>query len=302
VSGTSVGVNMNTGVPYSVASARGWLLKDSSGAYLKNLAYPDNFIGDVGSAAYQAEWARRVGAYVSSVGIDGVFIDEVIADISTMSGTLPAKYPSQPAWEDAMAAFVASVGRSLRNRGMYVLVNAHKYVPGNTGSDDGSLEAKWWQRLGPYVSGLHREYFLQAASNTSQLRSDGTAWYDHWAGWTNLISVTQAMGRDFFGMTYGSMTNLRAMRYCKASFLLNWDGGGGAFIYAATDSTDPWHSAWTTDIGYPVAAKSSLAPGVWMRRFERGTVVVNASKSVVTVSVDGLARSIGATDALIITA
>jgi hypothetical protein len=300
-SGTGVNVKWNTGVPYTVARANGWLLADPSGALLTNNAYPDNYIGDVGNAAYQAEWARRVSHYLASVRADGVFIDDVIADISTMSGVFPAKYPSQTAWENAMAAFIASVGPALKSRGFYVLVNAHKWVAGNAGSDDGSVEAQWWQRLGASVSGLHTESWVQDPTNTARLRALGPEWWNHWDGWQRLVRVAQSTGADFFGYTEGSITNTRAMRYGKASFLLDWDGGGGGFIYLSSDRRDPWRPAWTTDIGRPVGAKRAITGGVWMRRFQRGTIVVNPTLTAVTVTIDGIARSIGATDALIIT-
>lgn len=73
-------------------------------------------------------------------------------------------------------------------------------------------------------------------------------------------------------------------------------------MFASTDASDPWNSAWTTDLGSPLAARSALAAGVWSRRFELGTVVVNTTLSTVTVTVDGVARTIPATDALILIA
>lgn len=300
-SGTSVNVNWDSGIPYSVALANGWLLRNASGQYLKNLQYPDNYIGDVGSAAYQSEWARRVGDYLASVGADGVHIDDVIGDIAAMSGQYPAKYPNQPAWENAMAAFVAAVGPTLKSRGFYVSVAAHTWISGNPASDDGSLDARWWQRLGPSVSALFTEYWVQDPTNVARLRARGSDWWNNWDGWQNLVRVAQATGADFFGYTLGPGSNTRAMRYGKASFLLDWDGGGGAFIYRATDASDPWNAAWTADLGRPTAGKTSLSGGVVMRRFERGIVLVNPTLAAATVTVDGVPRTIGAVDALILT-
>ncbi len=277
-SGTSVNTIWDTGVPYSVANANGWLLKDSAGVYLKNVNYPDNYIGDVGSSAYQAEWARRVGDYLASVGADGVYIDDVIADIYAMSAKYPANYPNQASWENAMASFIAYIGPTLKARGFYVLLNAHKFISGNSGSNNGSLEAQWWQRLGPSVSGLHNEYFMQSATNTSQFRGEGTAWYDNWTGWANLINVAQSMGRDFVGLTYGSTTNVQAMRYVRATHLLFWNGAGGALTYQVTNG-DPWHAEWTIAIGTPTASRYQVGSG-WRREYTGGTVLVNPSLTV----------------------
>ena len=154
-SGTSVNTSWDSGVPYAVASANNWLLRDASGTLLINSGYPDNFIGDVGNTAYSTEWSRRVGDYLASVGVvDGVFIDDVLADILPLSGRYPAKYPNQAAWLNAMASFVSAVGPALKARGFYVLVNAHKWLSGNGDSDTGVLQAQWWQRLGPYSVGF----------------------------------------------------------------------------------------------------------------------------------------------------
>lgn len=299
-SGTSVNTEWDAGVPYAVARDRGWLLTDAAGTLLKSLQYPTNFIGDVGSDAYRAEFARRVGDHAVSTGVDGVYIDDVVADISTMSGRFPAKYPDREAWEEAMVGFVQAVGSRLKARGLYVLVNAHKWVDGNPDANNGILEAQWWRRLGSSVSGFQSEYWLQDATNVSRVRSTGSAWWQNWDGWQRLVSVAQGMGADYFGYTYGSATDVRAMRFGKASFMLDWNGAGGAFIYQLTEDGDPWHPAWTTDLGRPSGTKSALAPGVWTRRFERGSVVVNATTTATTVTLDGVARSIPATDALIL--
>ena len=219
-----------------------------------------------------------MGDYLASVrGADGVFIDDVLADILPLSGKYPAKYPNQAAWENAMASFVSVVGPALKARGFYVLVNAHKWLSGNGDSDTGVLQAQWWQRLGPYVSGLHNEYFIQNSTNVSQLRGDGSAWYDNWSGWTNLIAVTQSMGRDFFGMTYGSTGNTQAMRYVRASFLLFWNGGAGGVLYQ-DESGDPWSTEWTADLGTPSGGRFAVGVG-WRRAYSGGTVLVNPSTS-----------------------
>lgn len=277
-SGVSVNTAWDSGVPYSVASSNGWLLTSSSGTPLRNVNYPDNYIGDVGNAAYQAEWARRVGDYLASVGADGVYIDDVIADISTMTGgAFPSRYPNQQAWENAMASFVASIGSTLRGRGLYVLVNANKFIAGNLGSNDGSLVAEWWRRLAPSVSGLMTEYFVQNQANSAQLRSTGTEWYNQWPGWQGLVAVAQNAGVDFFGLSYATSAATRELRYAKGSFLLDWDGGGGALIIESGNS-DPWSSEWTGDIGQPSGAKYQVGVG-WRRNFSGGTVVVNPSPS-----------------------
>src|SRR3954469_900993 len=275
--GTDVNVNWSTGVPYSQALANGWLLAGSTGSLLTNTGYAGDYVGDVGSAGYQQAWITNVLAYLAAhPGVDGVFIDEVLYDLKPLAGVEAAKYPSQQQWAAAMLSFVKAVGNALRSHGYYVALNASGYVPGDTNSNDGTNTVVWWKELGPYVNGLMNEYYDETSNGTYQLRTMGTAWYQQWDAWQRLIATAQSMGDDFFGLTKGTAGNTAAMQYGKASFLLDWNGGGGAFMYGATDGSDPTGSAWTTSIGQPAAPKQQVGAG-WMRRYAGGVALVNPS-------------------------
>jgi hypothetical protein len=275
--GTDVNVNWSTGVPYSQALANGWLLYGSSGSLLTNTGYPGNYVGDVGSAGYQQAWITNVLAYLGAhPGVDGVFIDDVLYDLKPLAGTEAAKYPTQQQWAAATLSFVKAVGSALRSHGYYVALNASGYIPGSPTSNDGTDTVVWWKQLGPYVNGLMNEYYDETSNSTYQLRTMGTAWYQQWDAWQRLITTAQSMGDDFFGLTKGTAGNTAAMQYGKASFLLEWNGGGSAFMYAATDGSDPTSSAWTTSIGQPAASKQQVGVG-WMRVYSGGVAVVNPS-------------------------
>src|SRR5581483_11817470 len=125
--GTDVNTEWNAGVPYRDALAHGWLLKDGSGNLLKNLKFPDNYIGDVGNPAYQREWLANVLAFLRRAHDDGVFIDDVLSDLTPMSGEEASEYPTQQAWADAQLSFVQKEGSALRAKGYYVLVNASAF-------------------------------------------------------------------------------------------------------------------------------------------------------------------------------
>ncbi len=282
-SGTDVNSEWDVGIPITVAQTNGWLLRDNAGALLTNVVFPSNYIGDVGDPRYQAKWARRVGDYLASIQADGVYIDDVVANVTMMTGGVaPAKYPTEASWEDATVSFIASVGAALKNRGFYVLVNANKWIANNPGSDDGTLTAGWWTRLAPHVSGLLTEHFVTNATNPSQLRSTGREWYQQWDAWQGLISVAQRNGRDFFGLAYATATSTAALRYLKGSFLLDWNGAGGALIVNPSPDAntpgdaDPWSPEWTIDIGEPSGSKFQVGDG-WRRNYTLGTVVVNPS-------------------------
>jgi hypothetical protein len=276
-SGTSIYPAWSAGMTYQEALANNWLLKDSSGAYLMNVDY-GAYVGDIGNPAYQQRFVDNVSALLARNGNEGAFIDDVLATSAGMSyGKFPAKYPTQQAWENAMVSFIAYVGQTLRARGYYVAVQAIAWIGGNPGSDDGSLNAAFWSRLAPYVSGIQSEYWLQDPNDVSRLRASGPQWYQHWDGWMELMNTAQSRGADFFGMMYGSSSSVESMRFGKASFLLGWDGSGGAFIFDLPMG-DPWNQEWTMDIGQPAGVRYQVGLG-WRREYTGGTALVNPSPS-----------------------
>jgi hypothetical protein len=278
--GPDVNTQWNAGVTYTQASTNGWLLKDSSGNLLVNKSYTNNYVGDIGSSAYQSAWVNNVSAFLASSGVDGVFVDDILRDPRPLAGTYPAKYPTQSAWESAMVSFVKAVGPALKAKGYYVLINANGYTPGDARSDDGSLTALFWQELGPSVNGLCTEYWQQTAEGTYTLRASGSSsWMQYWGGWQKLVPTAQAMGDDFVGISYGARGDTKTMMYGEASFLLEWNGRGGSYMFDPIDNSDPWNPAWTTNIGAPAAAKQQVGNG-WMRLYTGGVALVNPSASV----------------------
>jgi hypothetical protein len=277
-SGTDVNTQWNTGVPYAEARRRGWLLKDRAGNLLVNRGYPTNYVGDVGSRSYQQAWLENVTRLLRRNGDDGVFIDDVIMDLAPLAGTEAAKYPTAEEWADAELSFTRAVGDGLRSEGYYVLVNASAFVRGSHASNDGSSTVSWWRRLGPHVSGLSVEYFQETPDGQDTLRTSGSAWYQSWSGWERLVATAQSLGKDFFGFMYGPANDARRMSYGKASFLLGWNGGGGAFVYQPREKHDPWNGAWTSDIGRPEAPKRRIGTA-WLRRYSGGVAIVNPDPS-----------------------
>jgi hypothetical protein len=276
-SGADVNTHFSTGVPYSQASANGWLLKNSAGNLLVNTGYPANYIGDIGSSGYQQAWITNVENYLAArPGIDGVFIDDVNYDPKSLCGGYPEKYPSTSGWSAAEVSFQKAVYTALHAKGYYVALNASGYIPGDSNSDNGNNTITFWKEVGPYADGLMNEYYNEAANGTNQLRVTGTAWYQQWDAWQRLIPTAQSMGDDFIGLEKGGPSDTAAMTYGKSSFLLEWNGGGGTFMYAATDGSDPTNSAWTTSIGQPAGSKLQVGVG-WMRLYSGGVVLVNPS-------------------------
>jgi hypothetical protein len=277
-SGVDVNTRFSTGVPYSQASTEGWLLKNSSGNLLVNTGYRGNYVGDVGSRAYQRAWIANVEQYLAArPGIDGIFIDDVLFDLKPLAGTEAAKYSTQQQWAAAMQSFVQAVYNALHRKGYYIALNASGYVPGDADSNTSANTCTWWKHLGPYADGLMNEYYAETSTGTDQLRASGRAWYQGWDSWQQLIGLAQSMGDDFIGLQKGTSTSVAAMTYGKASFLLEWNGGGSVFMYTSRGA-DPTNDAWTTHIGRPAAAKVRVGLG-WERAYTHGTVLVNPSAS-----------------------
>lgn len=277
-SGTDVNTHWNTGVPYAEARRRGWLLKDGAGNLLVNRRYPSNFIGDVGNPAFQRAWVESVERILRKNGDDGVFIDDVVYDLEPLAGTEAAKYPTKKQWAAATFSFVKAVGTALRSNGYYVALNASGYIPGDASSDGGTRTITWWEELGPYANGLMNEYYAETPDGSDRLRTAGDAWYQQWEGWQRLIGTAQSMGDDFFGLMHGPAGDARRMAFGKASFLLDWNGGGGAFLYQPSGQQDPWNGAWTRDIGRPNGPKHRVGKA-WIRRYTGGVALVNPNAS-----------------------
>jgi Hypothetical glycosyl hydrolase family 15 len=295
-SGATLKRDWSTGVSYAEASANGWLLRDASGSIVRGAQA--TMVADVGNAGYQHAFVTDAQRLIRTTGVRGVFIDVVLADLRTAtSGVVPAKYPTPEAWEAAMVSFVAHVGDALRANGYYVVVNAAKFVRGDPRSNDGTFAREFAAELAPHVSGVAVEYWLQAPSDLS-LRGMGSTWRDHWDGWENLMQAVQGEGADFFGIMYGSSHDVQAMRFGRGTFLLDWDGKGGAFIFSLIDQSDPYEPAWVTQLGVPDGNKFPRAGGVWQRRYTHGIVLVNPTKQPSTVLVQGVPRTVAATDTM----
>jgi hypothetical protein len=83
----------------------------------------------------------------------------------------------------------------------------------------------------------------------------------------------QGLGKQFYPIEWGALTDTTKSSYLKGSFLLDWNGGQSALVYSSNyvSTTDAWNPAWTADIGQPSAAKFQVGVG-WRRNYTAGTV------------------------------
>ena len=264
-----------------------WILRDGNGNAIVNAKYPYYYVGDIGSASYRSKWISRVTSQAKSLGFDGVSIDGVLGAFEgETGGVVPAKYPTDSAWANAMAGFVHAVGPALKAQGLYVGAEVYGSTTG-LANNDGSADGAWWQRVAPDLSALFCEYFEQNPTNWSQMYTNTHLdWTDNWDGWLNLVDIAQNAGADFFGLNYASGTSndARNMTYGKASFLLKWNGRGGVYFWDYRDGLahNLWDPNWTMDIGTPNGAMYPVGNGAYRRDYSAGTVIVNPMQTTQT--------------------
>jgi hypothetical protein len=299
--GTVANQTYSDGVSRTQAQQSGWFLTCGTSNCV-NPVYNTTGV-DLGNSDFQQAWISNVENYLAAhPGIDGVFIDSVLYDPKATFGSYPNKYPDTTSWDAATLSFMKAVYTALHAKGYYVAVNAGAYQPGDSTYHDGTATLNWWKQLAPYTDGLMNEYYDEASGGTylDQPRSTGTARHQEWDGWQGLIAATQSMGKDFIGYMHGpSCTDTALMTYGKASFLLEWNGGGSVFAYNG-GKCDPTNSAWTTDVGKPAGPKFQVGIG-WERLYTAGTVLVNPSPSASqTFTVNGSSYSLAPTTARIL--
>ena len=269
------------GVSWREAAANNWLLKDANGKDVPSgHGYPNNYLADIGNPSYAQRFISEIASDMGAHrGVDGVFIDNVAGHLISTSG----RFQDSASYRQAMLAFIATVGRALRARGWYVAVNAGmndgeaRALAGEP--NDGTQYIWWYKQIGPYVSGISTEHWQQWGS-TGSLRTSGAAWNQGWEGWERLPSVVASMGKDFYAITTGALTDAGKAAYLRASFLLAWKPGRGTFFYTDdyVGKSDPWRLMTTPDVGRPLAPRRRIGVG-FKRTFTNGTVVVNPHPS-----------------------
>lgn len=256
------------GISYCFANANHpeWFLLDRNG---QRVQYTDNgyYEMDLGSTTYQQAWAANEIALARRDGFNGVDMDDVnLAPAHGTDGAL-AKY-SDAQYEATVQAFVAVVSRELRAAGLTVSANV-----GNADPWDGNALAES-EQMASNLSIYNHEFWLRWQEGTPLMNGA------EWLASIHMQESIEATGTAFTALTYGSINDVTAMRYARASFLLGWNGrAGSALIYRPDpDVVDPYSPDWTTNVGTPSGARFAVGVG-WRRDFSGGTVLVNPSGS-----------------------
>ena len=264
------------GVGYCWAGANrpDWFLTDTTGARIEFCDFAGAWQMDVGNAEYQQTWLENVLADLRSAPWDGVMVDDVNqSETWHLCGRTIARYPTAGAYTAATESFLSRVGPALRGAGFLAMPNI---ALDDWWSQDGLSR---WDRWVSYSSGAIQEYFSKWGHGTGRwLTDDGT--HNDWSGRQALFSRPQAAGKPFVGVTYAPSDDVRSMRYARASFLLDWNGGSSALVFEPTtpEAQDPYFADWTTEIGAPTGARVRVGVA-WKRVFANGIVVLDPSPS-----------------------
>jgi Hypothetical glycosyl hydrolase family 15 len=248
-----------------------WFTTDQNGARLQWDGYPGVWQMDVGDPGYQDAWADAVIADARANGWDGVVIDNANVDTEAyLHGRTLREYPTAASYQAATRSFLARVCPRVIAAGLLCLPN----IQANPAKADAALWADWTQ----FTSGGVREYWMKWGGDTTGAFGDG--------GWDDLQAVAETVqraGKIFLPVTYAPLSDVRSIRWGRANFLLTWDGGPSAFVFAPTpEAQDPWSPEWTAEIGTPTGPRA-LVGGVWRREFTGGTVLVNRTSAPVEV-------------------
>jgi hypothetical protein len=260
---------LSAGIGYCWADRNqpSWFLTDTTGQRIEFCDYRGVWMMDVGNGGYQARWLSNVSAEISERGWDGVFIDDVNANQSYhLCGRTIAKYPAESHQAAATRSFLAAVGPALRSAGHLAIANVSSTTPAI------------WQDWLQFPSGVMQEYFTKWGTGADR-HFTGNDWIYR----QSFYQAAQQAGKIFLGLTYAPPGDVRSMRYSRASFLMDWNGGPSAVIFEPVRSNwtgggDPWSPEWTIDIGTPTGAKLAVGHG-FRRNFTGGTAVINISAS-----------------------
>lgn len=319
---SAIGSN-SLNITSAAAAAGGYRLKDSAGVIVDHSGQGPYC--DLGNASYQADVLTVIQNYLSTnPTVDGIFVDNFDTDWPAYAGGMSAAFPTYQEdgttvvwnnntdYENDVLAFAQAVLKPIKDSGKLVVMNAGVTFFNTTdrglfqglsfpAAFNGSTATlDWANRYKSYATGMCVEHWLQnqASPYTVGLNNHVTS-KDYWDEWTSsfLPTLQGTYGLDFYPVCVVSSANAAVARYMRATFLMQWDGGGGSFLFGIDGSyaADPWTAELAVDVGQPQSAVVAVGSG-WKRQYEKKLVYINPTAS--TQVLDG--NSIASGDALFV--
>lgn len=266
--------------PCQAEGREDWYLHDSEGERLRSEWYEAQTAMNIAEPSYAEAWREEVGsrledAYDDGSGLryDGVWVDDAnLYPGHGLDGRIAELTDDE--YGPATIDFMTSVSSDLEARGFVVAANV-----GRDGADPSQLGLA--VELAGEVSLFNRESFMRFG--------DGPFWTEEGdtPGWDEEITLAeriQAAGADFHAITYGSNQDLPLQTYARASFLMAWNGEGGALAFRSPDGSG-WVPGWTVDLGEPRGDRYQDGDA-WRRDFAEGTAIVNPTGSEMSVMLE----------------
>jgi hypothetical protein len=298
-------INQDDGIRYTLAnngSHEDWFLHDANGNRIVNGTNggANCYLPDLGITSLQDEFKTHIAAVAATIpGADGFFFDNPLLNWNSFTARSgdPVKYPIDPSthrspgWEASVKSFLGNVGPSLKAHGYYVASNLYGWCSQCAGASDGSLNNWWWRYLTDanghsFLSAMMVEQWIKPAASSTVHLVGTSSWTQYWDQFENFQNVARSIGADFQGedsvAAVGNLNPATVARFGRATFLLDYDCGHGAYVWNSY-STDPWNTINHTVIGCPTGAKYQVVTNVWRRDFANGYVIVNPTSSTVTV-------------------
>lgn len=277
-----------------------WVMtSDGSSPITPWFGFSNVYGGNIGKESFQQRWLERVlEKFENEPDWDGVFVDNVMIQ---QPGGWPAELPSQAAWTNAMADFIAYVGPGVQAEGKIFGCNTTYFISGDGASDTGVGIQGWWETIAPYVTFLLMEHPLQKAyPETDFLKLQGAGYPFSWDGYQALVGLAQDAGcigvlNVNLNGNQGNVLDSDHVRYVRASALLDWDGTGMCFSIDFGGSSSPWAGPVATDLGQPIGARGETS-GLHWRHFDNGYAIVNPTGSQITATIGGQSRTIDSGD------
>ncbi|HZU39465.1 MAG TPA: putative glycoside hydrolase [Solirubrobacteraceae bacterium] len=244
-----------------MASHPSWFLKDQNGNYIHPNSSSSKYAMDVGNPSYQQACVAHGVALAKQNGFDGIFFDDIETSYRWVfpSGIYSPLYPNPTAYYNSFVSFVSYAGPQIRSQGLISVGNLSAASPAQwqalTSPLDGSEEESWTD--GGLGLAQQIPFMASKLSNVAWSEANGK------------LALLHSYNTTETGNTYG-----------LASMLLV---GNGKATYATSNSCytncESWYPEYDTaaQLGSPVGTYMKLPNGVYIRWFQNGVVLVNAT-------------------------
>ena len=280
----------NNGIPHDVAAAgangKSWLLPG-----IVNKDYPSNDILDISNPDCSRALARYCIQWAQQNGFKGLWLDDLVRHGESLCNALPSGW-TEDTWHQYVVQHATILGDAIKAAGLLPVPNCNGRIPGDSNSDDGTLDLQFWGELAAHFSGFTHEYWQQRPTDLVPFDSSDSTWYSHWNAWRRLHTFCNQAGVAFMPLSYADTGSAVAFYY-RVSFLLDWDPARGSALISGTPANqgEPG-GAWSADIGLPSGPAQSLGNGVYSRPFKGSgggpvTAKIDTVNLVASISVGG---------------